>query len=273
MDEQELQKIRDHEADLERLRGMRPIDDTLMRRMFKNNVPLAEMVLRIILEKPDLQVTSIETQSDMKRVTGARSICLDAEATDSDGKKYDIEVQKASAGARPKRARYHSSVMDIENLDASQSFEELPETYVIFITENDVYKKGEPFYRIERMNLTTNQPFEDEAHIVFVNGAYEGEGDFGNLMHDFRCAEPEDMLIDLMREQAFYYKKTVEGVNEMCQAMEDLRVESTQRAVLKNILALMETTKWTFEQALANLKIPSEEWAVYKSMLTKTNAQ
>ena len=53
----------------------------------------------------------------MKRVTGARSICLDAYATDSTGKKYDIEVQRSDNGADPHRARYHSSMMDVENLD------------------------------------------------------------------------------------------------------------------------------------------------------------
>lgn len=49
----------------------------------------------------------------MKRVTGARTICLDAYATDADGKKYDIEIQRADRGAGPHRARYHSSVMEM----------------------------------------------------------------------------------------------------------------------------------------------------------------
>lgn len=219
----------EHEKDLQRLKEIRPIDDTLMRRMFKNNIPLTQLVLRIIIEKPDLLVTSVETQTDMKRVTGSRSICLDAEATDSEGKKYDIEVQKATSGAKPKRARYHSSVMDIENLDANHDFDELPETYVIFITENDVYKKSESFYKIERINLTTTEPFGDEAHIIYVNGAYEGNDEAGALMHDFRCSDPDDMLFDLIRNRARYYKESAEGVSEMCQAMEDMRKETIEK--------------------------------------------
>ena len=47
-----------------------------MRGMFKDNIPLAELVLRIIVGKPDLTLTKCETQADLKRVTGARSICL-----------------------------------------------------------------------------------------------------------------------------------------------------------------------------------------------------
>ena len=110
---------RRHQEDLERLRGFRPIDDTFMRGLFKENIPLAELVLRIITGKPDLVLLKCETQADMKRVTGARSVCLDAYATDSTGKKYDIEVQRSDNGADPHRARYHSSMLDIEYRDNS----------------------------------------------------------------------------------------------------------------------------------------------------------
>lgn len=36
MTEQELQKQKDHEEDLLRLRGFRPVDDTFMRVLFRN---------------------------------------------------------------------------------------------------------------------------------------------------------------------------------------------------------------------------------------------
>ena len=109
MRETEAQKReRHHQEDLQRLRGFRPIDDTFMRGMFKDTIPLAELVLRIIVGKPDLTLTKCETQADLKCVTGTRSICLDAYATDSTGKKYDIEIQRSDNGADPHRARYHS---------------------------------------------------------------------------------------------------------------------------------------------------------------------
>ncbi len=37
-----------HQEDLRRLRDLRPIDDDFMRCLFKDNIPLAEFVLRII---------------------------------------------------------------------------------------------------------------------------------------------------------------------------------------------------------------------------------
>ena len=85
---------RKRQEDLQRLRDLRPIDDDFMRCLFKDNIPLAEFVLRIITDKQDLIITDCETQKDMKRLAGAHSICLDAYGTDADGKRYDLEIQR-----------------------------------------------------------------------------------------------------------------------------------------------------------------------------------
>ena len=223
------------QKDLERLRSFRPMDDDFMRCLFKDNVPLAEMVLRIITGKPDLVITDCQTQKDMKRLAGARSICLDAYGTDSIGKKYDMEIQREDKGADPHRARFHSSVLDIENLDAGQEFRELPDTYTIFITEKDFYGKGEPIYLIERMNITTGKPFADGEHILYVNGEYRGDSDIGKLMHDFNCTDADDMNFKLMADRTRYLKENPKGVSEMCRIMEDMRNESLKEGIKEGI--------------------------------------
>ena len=223
---EETKLERRHREDLERLKRFRLMDDTFMRGLFKDDIPLAQLVLRIITGMPDLTLLTCETQADMKRVTGARSICLDAYATDSRGRKYDIEVQRADSGADPHRARYHSSVMDVENLDEKQDYRELPDTYVIFITEKDYYKSGEPLYVIEHMNRTLSQPFEDGAHILYVNGEYRGDSALGKLMHDFNCTDAGEMNYELLAQKTRYLKENPKGVSEMCKVMEELRNES-----------------------------------------------
>ena len=141
---EEERREQKHLQDLERLQKLRPIDDDFMRCLFKDNLPLVQMVLRIIMEKPDLVITNCETQKDMKRLGGARSIELDAFGSDLDKSKYDLETERKDKRADPHRARYHASVVDVESLDARQDFKELPETFVIFITEKDFFGKGEP---------------------------------------------------------------------------------------------------------------------------------
>lgn len=252
-----------HQEDLQRLRDLRPIDDDFMRCLFKNNIPLAEFVLRILTDKPDLVITGCETQKDMKRLTGARSICLDAYGTDSAGKKYDLEIQRQDKGADPHRARYHSSVMDIENLHSGQEFKELPDTYTIFITEKDFYGQGEPVYLIERINLTIGKSFEDGEHILYVNGEYRGESDLGKLMHDFNCTRADDMNFELMADRTRYLKENPKGVNEMCRIMEDMRNESLKEGIQEEkkmtVLRMLEAGKYVLEE-IANISgLPLDE--------------
>ena len=242
-----------HQKDLQRLAQLRPIDDDFMRCLLKDNIPLAEFVLRIITVKKDLIITDCETQRDMKRLAGARSICLDAYGTDSDGKKYDLEIQKAGDGADPHRARYHSSVLDVvENLHSGQEFKELPDTYTIFITEKDFYGMGEPVYPIERMNLASGMPFADGEHILYVNGEYRGDSDLGKLMHDFSCTKADDMNFELMAESTRYLKEDPKGVSMMCKIMEDMRAETlkesavntARRMIIDGILTLEKISEY-----------------------------
>ena len=55
--EEIAREAKKRQKDLERLRKLRPIDDDFMRCLFKDNIPLAEMVLRILTGKPDLVIT------------------------------------------------------------------------------------------------------------------------------------------------------------------------------------------------------------------------
>jgi hypothetical protein len=248
-----------HQDDLERLKGLRPLDDDFMRCLFQNNKEFTQKVLRILLQNDDLTILSVETQADMKRLAGARSICLDALAVDRNGKKYDIEVQRADKGAGVHRARYHSNVLDVESLHAGDAFEELPETYVIFITEHDLYKKGLPVYRIERMNLDTGESFGDGEHILYVNGAYRGNDAIGKLMHDFSCSDPEEMEDADMMQLVKYFKETPKGVESMCKAMEDMKNMAAMdkaREIAKNLIEMKEDS---YEKIAAVTNLPLEE--------------
>lgn len=225
-----------HEDDLRTIENYRPIDDDFMRELFRNDIPLAELVLRIITGIEDLKIISQETQYDMNRLLGSRSICLDVLGTDSKGRKFDLEIQRADRGATPQRARYHSSAIDVEFLKAKEEFTELPITYVIFITENDVRGEGKLIYSFERTETTSGKPLGDGTHIIFVNGAYQNAddtSDLAKLVHDFRCKNADDMYTKLLADKTRYFKETPEGVSTMCKAIEDMRNEATKEAELQ----------------------------------------
>ena len=95
---------------LQRIRGFRLLDDDFMTKCFEENIEATELVLGIVLNKPDIKVEKVQTQYSMKNIKG-RSLRLDIYATDSENKKYNIEIQRADKGAGAKRARYPTVIV------------------------------------------------------------------------------------------------------------------------------------------------------------------
>jgi predicted HTH domain antitoxin len=219
-----------HQEDLQRLRGFRLLDDDFLTKCFEGDTASIELVLRIVLEKPDLKVLDVRTQVFVENLLN-RSVRLDILATDSTGAKLNVEVQRSDKGAVRKRARYNSSMMDANLLKKGEDFDRLPETWVIFITENDVMGKGLPLYPVERCFLGTGERFEDGSHILYVNGAYRGDTPIGKLMHDFSCTNAADMYYTTLADRVRFFKESKEGILIMCKVMEDMRKESLQEGI------------------------------------------
>ncbi len=236
----ESEKEKQHQEDLQRLRGLRLIDDDFMNVCFDGYTDGAQLLLRIILNKPDIRVKSVKTQRRMKNLLG-RDICLDIDADDDAGKEYNVEVQRADKGADRKRARYHSSILDAHLLQPGDDFSDLPETFVIFITENDVIGKGKPIYSIERRIDDTDELFDDGEHIIYVNGADKNAStELGKLMHDFFCTDPDDMNYKKLADKVRYFKEDEKGVAAMCKVMEDMRNEAVEKDRIQNAIEMLK---------------------------------
>lgn len=263
--EQKVEKLRFDKKDLERLARLRLLDDDFMTKVFEDK-ECAEILLQIILDRKDLKVLRVQVQYTVKNLQG-RSVRLDILAVDETGKIYDIEVQRDDKGAGTKRARYNSSMLDANITEPGEEFEKLPETYVIFITENDVLGGNLPIYHIDRTIRESKELFQDESHIIYVNSQITDETELGKLMQDFRCTNAKDMNNPVLAKRVSYFKENQEGVAVMCKEMELMREEvreETEKKVIRNMLA----ESYTKEQIKKILKTTDEEIAeVEKEML------
>lgn len=156
-----------HQEDLQRLRGFRLLDDDFMTKVFED-IQCAELLLRIILNDEGIHVLEVHSQRGIKNLQG-RSVRLDILAIDSHDRVFNVEVQRSDKGAGAKRARYNSALIDANVTEPGDLYEALNETFVIFITENDVMKADLPIYHIDRVVKETGKLFKDEAHIIYVN--------------------------------------------------------------------------------------------------------
>ncbi len=221
------------EAIRERIRQLRLMDDRFMQACFQNNAECVELVLRIILGKPDLVVEHVTTQMELRNMYG-HDIRLDVFAVDSENRPYNIEIQRNDAGAQPGRARYYSAMLDANLKETGKNYELLPESYVIFITEHDVLKMGQPLYKIERHIVGTDQMFGDGAHIIYVNGEMrDGDTALARLMHDFFCTDPAEMYYPELARTVAFHKTDSEEVRKMSGVFEAFAEEIDKEAYTK----------------------------------------
>jgi len=204
-------------------------DDYFMSVIFDKNIPATELVIRIILGRKDIRVKSVTSQRTLKSpFIEGKGVRLDILAEDAAHKCYNIEVQRDEKDASPKRARFHSSMVDSRMLKAGQKFNELTDSYVIFITEKDYYRGGLPIYTIDRQIKETDSSFEDGSHIIYVNGSYEGDDDIGRLMQDFKQTESEKMYNKILADNVRYVKGEKED-NEMSSLVEEYAEKVAKR--------------------------------------------
>lgn len=220
-----------HQEDLQRLRGFRLLDDDFMTKVFED-ISCAELLLRIILNDEGIRVLEAHSQRGIKNLQG-RSVKLDILAVDSHNRVFNVEVQRSDRGAGAKRARYNSALIDANVTEPGDQYEDLNETFVIFITENDIMKAGLPIYHIDRVVRETGKLFEDEEHIIYVNSQIKDETKLGRLMHDFSCTDAKDMYNKVLADRVRYFKEDERGVEIMCREMEIMRNQAHEEGIEK----------------------------------------
>ena len=210
------------------IQQLRLMDDVLMRLCLQDNKPAVQLILRIIMDKPNLEVQELETQREATSISG-RSVRFDVWARDGDAV-YNIEIERTDERASARRARYHSAMLDSGLIKPGENFTELVETFVIFITENDIFGRGLPLYRFDRYCEQTQEYLEDGTHIIYVNGQYRGDDALGRLMSDFNCTNAEDMVYTELAERVVLYKEGKDGGRNMSSAWDELIKEEREEA-------------------------------------------
>ncbi len=273
------------ERDMERIRRLCLMDDVFFNVCMDGYIEGMACILRVILEMPDLVVERVTTQKTAGSLRG-RGVRFDAFARA--GKRLmNIEVQRDDRGAAPERARFNSSMMDARELQKGEEVTELPETYVIFITEKDVLGEGLPICHIHRVIEETGKPFGDRSHIVYVNGEVRDATPLGRLMHDFFCQDAEDMHYEELKKRASFFKEEEGGRGKMCKIMDEIwqegmaqgmergmaqgmergMAQGMERNRLESLRTIMRKMRLSAEDAMAMLDVPQDRWQKYKTLL------
>ncbi|MBP3899836.1 MAG: hypothetical protein J6D53_00005 [Blautia sp.] len=206
------------------------IDNFLFIKLLEHEVfgpRTAEIILSTIIGR-DVHVSKVHVEkvfpSDDTDLHGIR---LDAyvEEEHADGSKGDIldiepENKRAEKPLLPKRSRYYHSRMDGKLLETRESYIDLPNTWVIFITSFDPFNADRMVYTARTQLLEVpDYPYDDGATTLFlyVNGkAGNPAQDLKELMAYMKETTPKNAVNEGLREiqKGIDYIKTDRTVRE-----------------------------------------------------------
>lgn len=131
----------------------------------ENCIGFLEMVLGFPIAKID-----VSYERNMVYHPEYKGIRLDVYAKDEANKHYNVEMQVRREISIEKRARYYHSQMDMELLSAGISYEELPDTFVIFICDYDPFGKGLYYYTCRtKCEEDALLEYEDGCRIIYLS--------------------------------------------------------------------------------------------------------
>lgn len=212
------------------LKNLTMMSDILARNVLKDK-DVCEYVLGILLDDKSVYLEEVNVQADYRSLHG-RGVVLDCVAGDDTGRIFNVEIQQDNEGAHPKRARYHLGAMDTNILQTGESFDRLPETYVIFVTRRDALGLDLPIAHIDRIVRETGSEFGDESHFVYVDSSKDSEDtELGRLMRDFNQRDAKDMQESVLARRIWELKETEKGVEHMCEEMETIRREGRAEGI------------------------------------------
>lgn len=193
--------------------------------------PVAQHILSVIMGK-NLFVKSVKSQP-VEDDFFSRSCRFDVLAEDSNGKIYNIEVQNSNEGAVPRRARYNCEKLDELVIRKGMAYNDYPETYVIFITQNDVLGDGLPIYHIRRHIEENGKLFDDGQQIIYVNGENTDTSTaLGQLMADMQQKDAAKISNKILADKMNILKKG-RTFETMCREIEKLTADVTAEVAAK----------------------------------------
>lgn len=189
---------------------LRPIDDMFMEKLFESK-EVCEEVLRTILEMPDLKVVKVTPQNSIRNLQG-RSVRLDALCKREDGSYCNIEVQKQNKENHIKRVRYNTSCITANITEPGEKFEKVPDVYMIYITNFDIFKGKKTVYHVDSIIRETGEMVENGLHEIYVNTKVDDGSTIAELMKCFKQTEVNHKKFPRLSERIKYFKQDEEGV-------------------------------------------------------------
>ena len=143
-------------------------DDFMFAKVMRDK-KLCKKLLERLLQTKIRDIVYLEEQKSINIEKDAKSIRLDVYIEDGN-RVFDLEMQTTDKRNLPKRSRYYQGMIDLNTIKKGEDYEELKESYVIFICTFDPFKKGRAQYTFENFCIEDKElKLNDGAKKIFFN--------------------------------------------------------------------------------------------------------
>lgn len=232
------------------------MDDFYMKKFFDGRPDLAAEILAPALNMPGLKLDSAQTEK-LLPIYLSHSAKLDVFCKDASGNLFDLEFQDDATRAPLERAQFYASALLMEGLPKGGKYRELPQIYVVFITNGNTIGSPKPVRRFEWVDVEKgwkedgdgdedgedgegddsegDDSVENRLHITYVDASYNGYGDtrLGRMVHDVMCLSPVETLSPLLAGRARDPKEQLKGDKELETYTQKIRREGIEEGELK----------------------------------------
>ena len=207
------------------------MNDTFFSVVMEHN-DAAEYLLTQLLGKP-VKIIENKTQYSIRNIE-SHSIVLDALIEDEEHNIFDVEVEVGDRKNHERRIRYNRTAIDWSYLEKGKDYSQLPELYMIFISDFDPFKQNKNHYEVKQYVGTAE--YDDGVHRLYFNTAVKDDSGLSELLQYLANSDPNNNNFGALSKQVNYHKYQIEGVGNMCKAVEEYAEKRKEEGRREGIL-------------------------------------
>lgn len=168
-------------------------DNFMFYTVMSTHEEICRKVVEICIGKKVRGIRYKEGEKSVQISPNKRGIRLDVYLEDTDNTIYDLEMQTTQDQELGLRIRYYDSLMSLHSLRPGKRYQELPQSYIIFLCRFDPFEEGRVMYEFCRRERNNPELVLPDKSIDIIINAW---GD------DSKCPEPMQELLKSIRGEA-----------------------------------------------------------------------
>lgn len=245
-------------------------DDFMFCRVLMDRPDLCREMVEIVTGRKVKEIRNLVAQPSEKEYYDGKGVRFDVYFEDEEKTVYDFEMQTVLKDALPRRVRYYQSMIDTTHLKMGKKYEDLPDSYIVFICLEDPFNSDRPKYTFhDRCDEDQEMTLEDGKTSIFLNASSSQMQD-GELKDFLRYVGKKTVSSEFTQridnevqriienhEGRRHYMLLEEKIEDAAKLAE---MQGRKKGILETLISLVKRGKLTLDEASEQAGMSKEEF-------------